>query len=161
MVKALILYTDGKREVKDIEGLDAYKEVVGGYIESLPITRGYVNPAKEARQSLLCYANEEGMLEQLPLNPYAAVLSLLGVYIHEGVSVYGNLILFSQSVKGGKKMAVDPYVVKLFDDFEACEDEDKFYMKLEALNKPKPTKKTPPDVWRKEPVTKKAKVEHK
>lgn len=139
MVNVLILYTDGKREVKNVKKLSDYQEAVNGHIELMPVVRGYVNPDKKTvqpRPKVACYANEEGMMLGLPSNPYAGVLSLIGVRISFNIFVYGNVVLFSGFDAHGNEKAVDPYLVKLFDDYEACEDEDEFYVALEELNKP-------------------------
>lgn len=148
MVKALILYTNGNRSVKDVKGLEEYQKIVGGNIESLAMStgRGYFNPEKSARSELFGYANEEGMVLQLDTNPYAGILNILGVSLAFGIYLYGNIILFSYNSETGKKSAIDPYIVNLFDAYDACEDEDEFYTTLTKLNNnDKPVKKVTKD----------------
>ena len=143
MVNALVLYTDGKREVKDVKDvndLEEYQKIVGGSIERLCIPGSYYNPQKKSHSLVTGFVNDEGMVKDLPTNPYAGILSLLGVELCCGLFIYGNVILFSATANGGKR-AIDPYVVKLFDDYEACEDDDDFFCEMEALNKTPKEKK--------------------
>ncbi len=142
MPRALILYTDGRQEVKVLNGYEAYQKVVCGNIESLPIARGYVNPEKKnaagKRSKLVCYVNDEGMIKSLALNPYAGILSILGVQLSLGLYIFGNVIVFADSDDGDDK-PVDPYIVKLFADAKGRDDEednDEFYLALKKLNDP-------------------------
>ena len=132
MVKALILYADGRREVKDVKGVDEFCKIVGGSLESLPVLRDYVKPNKKTGR-LMGFVNDSGMIEQLPSNPYAGILSILGVSIHLGIYVYGNVILFSENEDGDRR-PIDPYIIQLFEDYDDCGDEDAFYCALEELN---------------------------
>jgi hypothetical protein len=137
MVKALILYTNGKYkevELKDIDsedGLDDYQKYVEGSIQSLPITRDYINPLNitTKKQRLSCYVNEEGMLKDLPSNQWAGFLGILGVRLNFGGIIYGNVIVLSNNDKN-----IDPYIVNLAKQFKECEDEDDFYVSLQKIN---------------------------
>lgn len=144
MVKALILYSDGRREVKDVKGLKMYQTIVEGNIEALAMISGYVNPEKISnkykRSELFGYVNEEGMIRELPANPYASILSILGMQLAFPSCLYGNIILFSYNSQTGKKSAIDSYIIKLFDDFEVCEDENEFLAALTHLNNPRSKK---------------------
>lgn len=128
MVKALILYTDGKYKVKDLKDVEEYGEIVGGSIERLLTIRDYVHPQKKSAR-LTGFVNESGMIDQLPLNPFAGILALLGVDTYVGLFLYGNVILFSDNTK-----AIDPYIISLFDEYETCDDVEAFYCALEELN---------------------------
>lgn len=136
MVKALILYTNGKYEEKALKDLEAYQEVVKGSIEMLPVKRGYVNPSVTTKRKLLCYVNEEGMIAQLPSNPWGGLLQVLGVAMHPAFPIFGNVIVFSES-KDGDEGPVDSYVVSLAKEYKDCEDEDAFFVALEKLNERK------------------------
>ena len=124
MPKALILYADGRREVKDLSKTKDYQREVGGYIELLPNNKdGYVNPLLENRREFLsCYVNEEGRLAGLSANPYTSVLSLLGV---ECGLVLGNIIVMKEGDKNDK--SVEQYIVDLFKKYDKYDDEDQFY----------------------------------
>lgn len=141
MPNALILYTNGKHEVKHLNDIYEYQTIVDGYFTMLPVSRGYVNPEDTetkgvlSRPRLVCYANEEGRTRKMNINPHGGVLSLLGVFLEEmGATAFGNVIVFSDSDDGEDK-DIDPYIVSLFDQYEACEDENKFYASLLAINK--------------------------
>lgn len=160
MVKVLILRRNGKREVKHIKGYEEYQEAVGGNFELMPTLRGYVNPSQKdasPRRRLTCYANEEGMIRQLPSNPYAGVLSALGVGISFNMYVFGDVLVFNGFDNNGNEKSVDPYLIKLFEKYEACEDEDTFYCALEELNTRK--KKKPVILEEKEKETKRKREE--
>jgi hypothetical protein len=139
MVKAIVLYTNGKYEELNLQGYKDFQKCVGGNFESLPMrSRGYINPDKygsERKQKLLCFANETGMLENLDSNPWAGLLMALGTLVHSPYIVYGNVVVLAENMKSGGEKNVDPYVVNLVKKFKETEDEDSFYMELEELNK--------------------------
>jgi len=135
MVEGLVLYTNGKCEVRDLRESD-YRNVVRGFFEMLPSEDGYVDPQKRkvrSRPRLTCIVNEEGALHNMESNPYSVVLSLLGIRVHPTHVIYGNVIVFSEGKN--REKTIDPYIVKLFDDYNACENKDEFYEALAVLNK--------------------------
>lgn len=139
MTKALILYTNGKYEEKSLKDYKEYQKIVGGNIEMLPVMRGYVNPSQHypgaERPRLLCYVNDEGMIKQLPSNPWCGLLSVLGVSVYSGMPIFGNVIVFSEG-EDGDEGVVDPYIVSLVKKYKECEDDDAFFVALEKLNTP-------------------------
>jgi hypothetical protein len=136
MVKALVLYTNGEYAEVNLKGFEDYQKYVEGNIESLPIDRGYVNPNKTTtKQRLSCYANEEGMIRQLPSNPWAGFLSVLGVKLFSNIFIFGNVLVLSANDR-----SIDPYIVNLAKEFTDCEDEDDFYVSLEKINEKKSSK---------------------
>ena len=60
MTKALLVRTNGKISEVKIENLSDMQAGVGGYIEALPID--------ENKHGMSIYINEEGRLEELPIN---------------------------------------------------------------------------------------------
>jgi len=139
-MKGLILRTDGSREVrviKDAELADAveYMPDIDTRVERLPHMRGYRRPGDEGQfeRFLSCWVDEEGMMKQLPSNPYAVLLMALNVYVSPPSIVYGNVVVFSRN-QSGKECQIDPYVVQLLDEYDRCEDEDAFFCALEERN---------------------------
>lgn len=64
-MRGVIVGLTGPLEVVDIDGLRSMQDVVGGYIELVPL--------RTRRMSM--YVNEEGILQGLPLNRWASVLA--------------------------------------------------------------------------------------
>lgn len=149
MVKALVLRTNGTCEEMDLKGYEAYQKVVGGNFEMVPITKGYVDPNQKTtttkKKRLTCYANEEGLMLQLPTNPWGGFLQVLGAYISHGFLIVGDVIVMGTN-KDGDDGNVDPYIVSLAKEFIECEDEDEFYVNLETLNTPIKKKKKSEEV---------------
>lgn len=63
MPQAFVIYPTGEITIKTPEGLEEFKELVGGYIQYLPYPE---------REDVACYINEEGKLQNLPLNEQAS-----------------------------------------------------------------------------------------
>jgi hypothetical protein len=70
-----------KEDLGRSPGLEVLQQAVGGYIEGVRL-----NPACGFT---LMYANEEGLLKQLPLNPLATILA--------GHPIVGDVVLLSQA----------------------------------------------------------------
>lgn len=141
MVKALILKTTGKTEVVTLSDLEDYQKYVGGEVRLMTINRGYVDPKQpnlKIRKRLRCYVNGQGITQQLPSNPFAGLLSLLGVGLQFGMFIFGDVIVLSKNTDHGDDKSIDPYVIDLVDRYIKCvdEEEEKFYIELEELNKP-------------------------
>jgi hypothetical protein len=140
MPTALLLKTNGEYEKVSPKTVEEYQKYIGGYVERLPINRGYVNPNKksEGRFNLVCYADEEGLFKDMPINPYAGLLSVLGVTLAMGIYIYGPVLVFSEDTKNdGEEANIDPYIVELIEQYNAVEeDEDAFFVALEELNEP-------------------------
>ena len=148
-MNALILRTNGKRELKKL-GDDDIAEALGcHFVERFPHTKGYKHPddwsnsnnnngtghsKKGTEHYLSCWVDEEGLLAQRPNNGYAGVLMALNVTLSMGYAVFGDVVIFSRNKSGTKDCAVDPYVVALCEEYEKCEDEDEFFCALEELN---------------------------
>jgi len=87
----LVVPTDPALPVSkiDVDGLDDYQAVVGGYIEA-------VRPRQEGRRAIMNltgiigYANEEGLLRGLPANPRASSLF--------GQPLVGNVLILEDAV---------------------------------------------------------------
>jgi hypothetical protein len=141
-MNALILRTNGKRELKKLSDDDIADTLGCSFIERLPHTKGYKHPKdwsdgsskKNAEHYLSCWVDEEGLCAQRPTNGYAGVLMALNVTVSMGYAVFGDVVLFSRKRSGGKDMAIDPYIVDLCQKYEECEDEDEFFCALEKLN---------------------------
>lgn len=147
MVKALILYPanikekkESRYEVINLKKIEEYQNYVGGDIESLPIKGGYKNE-KNVQKKLICYVNEEGLLKDLPNNPWAMILDYLGVTIPWNMGgLYGNIIVFTEN-KEGDDGNIDPYVISLVEKFKECEDEDIFLCDLGKTQKTRQSNK--------------------
>lgn len=140
MPKALVLLTNGKYKEVSLKGYKDYQKEVDGNIELMPVSKGYVNPDKPSTQKtkrsvLTCYANEVGMMNaDMPINPWGAFLSALGITGFQECLIWGNVIVMGIN-KFGDDGDVDPYIVKLAEEYSECEDEDEFIVKLEKLNR--------------------------
>jgi hypothetical protein len=79
------------------KGNDKYKEyqkLVGGHIETIPHPQGWDAP-------FTAYANEEGMLQDLPSNFLAwGVLRHLGFVVPSIGFYFGNVVLIGHNGKG-------------------------------------------------------------
>jgi hypothetical protein len=141
-MNALILRTDGTREERKVKD-DELPAILGcNYVERLPHLRGYRHPGDKQGTPLhylSCWVDEEGMLRQRKSNGYAGVLMALNVQLSMGYALFGDVVIFSRS-QAGKERAVDPYLVKLCQEYEDCEDEDEFFVALEELNSNKAPK---------------------
>ena len=67
----VIVHSDATYTIKLVEGdiLPALQNAVGGYIERMPIPAAFVR-----RFSADCFANEEGLIKNLPYNRIATAL---------------------------------------------------------------------------------------
>jgi hypothetical protein len=141
MVKALVLYTDGRRQEEELSGLQDFQDRVGGDVESLASRTGrpYVD-AQGGEHRLICYVNEEGMMRQLDPNPFAAVLALLGLQLSLNLFVYDNAVLMCEDPGTGDEADIAPEVVRLFTEVEALgpdDDEDEFFTLVERRQRRK------------------------
>ena len=59
----LVIHTDGRRELKPIEGLKSLQDAVGGHIEGVRL-----------KDEAFMYVNEEGKMRDLPFNDLATQL---------------------------------------------------------------------------------------
>lgn len=62
-MKCLIIETDGKRRIESLDTLESLQAVVGGYIEGFDLA-----------ENANCYINEEGKIDNLPINELATRL---------------------------------------------------------------------------------------
>ena len=141
MPKAVLLKIDGTYEKVEPKTLEEYQKYVGGYVELLQIRRGYVNPHKkeEGRFNLVCYVNEDGLAKQMGTNPWAGLLSVLGVTLWAGLYIHGPILVFSEDKSHEEEESdIDPYILELVEQHIAVEDEDAFFVALEELNEPPP-----------------------
>jgi hypothetical protein len=135
MVRALILYTSGKFDVTNLKGFREYQKYVEGNVELLQIKRAYLSN-NDKKKRLMCYVNDEGLARNLPLNPWACILDLLGVYIPWGYGgIYGNVIAFTENIEEEEEGNIDQYVIDTTTKFSECVDEDTFLCELETLQK--------------------------
>lgn len=121
MVKAVILKTNGKFEEKDMKSLEDYQEAVGGgYVERLPRCKAhYFLPATgEQGMPVEAYANEEGMMRQLPSNPWSGFLMAIGFHITWNMVLFGDIVLFGK----GEKRHIDPALVELIKECKRQDD---------------------------------------
>ena len=131
MVAVVVLKTDGTWEKKDLEE-EVFGKEVGGYLESVPVRYGYTPDGGKTRRDLLCYANEEGLLKQLPHNPWSALLYALGVDFNLLMGLCGNLLLLSEDEK-----SVDPYICEVVEQYKKADDDgtsDDFFVELAELH---------------------------
>ena len=77
MAQGIIIRTNGTVEGQDFNGLSDYQSVVGGLITSIFAVNGDIEG----------YANDEGLLLGLPLNPVASIL--FGQYLVGNVVIIG------------------------------------------------------------------------
>ena len=103
--KAIVITTDDKIEVRDLEVkdgslLEPLQQIVGGYIEIVHPMRLCDGPVP-----LAMIVNEEGIIEGLPINAIASVL--YGADIH-GSFIHGNVAILEQGERDG-----DPDIVGL------------------------------------------------
>ncbi len=129
-MNALILNTDGTIEEVFLKTLQDYQRRVGGCVELLPVVRKYIS-SDRTKKAAHCYVNEEGLCDNLPLNPFAALLSLLGMYVNWGVGgIYGNVIILSEE-DDGDDGNVDPFLVTVAKRYKDCEDLEDFIMEFD------------------------------
>jgi hypothetical protein len=143
-MNALILRTNGTRELKKLSDDDIAEPLGCRFIERMPHTKGYRHPKGWSKGTgsdkegtlryLSCWVDEEGFCAQKPNNGYAGVLMALNVTMSMGYAVFGDVVIFSRSRTGSKDAPIDPYVVDLCQQYEECEDEDAFFCALEKLN---------------------------
>jgi len=123
--KAVLLNTNGTHELVDLKGLNDYQKYIGGNIESLPCKSSYLNTNLNKRFKLRCYVNEEGMISNMPNNPWDVLLGALGMHINWSFGgLYGPVLVLKQS--GSGEGSVDDYVLNVIKEFEKCENKDSF-----------------------------------
>lgn len=111
--QAIVITTDNKVEIRDLELkddslLEALQEVVGGYIETVPIM---------VRGGLLMVVNEEGAIHDLPINIIASIL--YGAAIH-GTFIHGDVAIVDHGYRNGEPdlEGLSPYLAtELLDTF--------------------------------------------
>lgn len=107
--KAIVITTDDKIEVRDLEVkdgslLEPLQQIVSGYIEIVHPMRLCDGPVP-----LAMIVNEEGIIEGLPINAIASVL--YGADIH-GSFIHGNVAILEQGERDGDPdiVGLSPYV---------------------------------------------------
>lgn len=93
--KAIVITADNKVEIRDLELkddslLEALQEVVGGYIETVPIM---------LRNGLQMIVNEEGVILDLPVNLIASIL--YGAAIHD-TFIQGDVAIVDRGYRNGE-----------------------------------------------------------
>jgi hypothetical protein len=129
MVRALILYTNGTIEVKNMVDYGDYEKAVGGTLTILPMKGGYKKPGTTltTTSKLMCYANDDWLgTPDIAPNHYTTLLSLLGVEFDDSVIMLGNIVVHNQNADGEER-DVDAFVIHLFEEYNECTDEDSFY----------------------------------
>jgi hypothetical protein len=103
-MKALIVKVDGTAKVEDIEinNHEAINAVVGGWIEMVNVGKGFM------------YVNEEGKLNNLPLNPRMTKWCLQGGHIHPDDFIVGNCVIVGDIDEEGYHGEVNEELVKEF-----------------------------------------------
>jgi hypothetical protein len=145
MWQALLLKTSGEYEVVKIPraceaSVEALQKCVGGHYELLPgkwedDQTSVVWLDDEGKRWPLCgYANEAGLLEHQKLNPWSALLDLLGFAVSWSFGgLCGDLVLMGEDCDEGDQCSVPDCVVKLFEDAKQCDDEDDYLTRLEEI----------------------------
>jgi hypothetical protein len=134
-LKAISLKTNGKYEIVQVKDYENYEEYVEGPTQRVPFKKqGYINPQTKMQCKLSCYANEMGMITNLPSNPWAGLLSLFGASLFQGIFLFGNLLLLSKNQRGGD-CDIDDYIIHIVKKFSDCHDEDTFYIQLKKTLK--------------------------
>lgn len=87
-VKGLLITTEGQVAVAAFNGLEDYQRAVGGYIETVELDGGH---------DLI--ANEEGLIQRLPLNRLASTIAQR--------PIVGNAILIGFQASTGEFVDVD------------------------------------------------------
>lgn len=100
MPRALVIPAEGEIEVRDVDGLAAIQELVGGFIEGVQFERipgvGFIN--------------EEGKLHGLPPNFLATLLC--GAKIFPSDYIAGTLVVFGGYDAEGNETAVTDETVE-------------------------------------------------
>lgn len=94
--KAIVITTDNEISIRDLEVkndsmLEALQQIVGGYIET-------VRPIR-LRGDLLMIVNEEGLLQNLPVNEVGSYL--YGIDLH-GNPIVGNIAIVDRGYRNGE-----------------------------------------------------------
>lgn len=95
MAMAMIIPADSNEEIyyKNLDGLEAYQEVVGGWIETVPF-----------KENVAPYFNEEGKVMGLPENVRAT--ALLRNSIMPGDYIAGNCIIVGFDPETGEDIDI-------------------------------------------------------
>ncbi len=135
MVNALVLYTTGLYEEVKVESddIERLQEYVNGGVGMIP-TALFTNHETNETSKLLCFANEEGPLKNLPINPWAGFLSSFGVSLTFNLFLHGNIVLFAED-GNGEEVSIKPFFIELVKEYNECEDRDLFFAKLDELFK--------------------------
>lgn len=100
MVGAVVLLPDGTHKaLKHVPSLKELQTFVGGFIELVPAPHA----------QCIAYANEEGMLLQLPINTWREKLIELGFYIP--FTLHGAVVVLGEN-KDGEDCALDEEIAK-------------------------------------------------
>lgn len=94
--KVIVITTDNEISIRDLEVkndsmLEALQQIVGGYIET-------VRPIR-LRGDLLMIVNEEGLLQNLPVNEVGSYL--YGIDLH-GNPIVGNIAIVAHGYRNGE-----------------------------------------------------------
>lgn len=88
-MKGIVIPVEGPVREANVDGYEAMKEVVGGWVEGVTL--------RQARM----YVNEEGLLRGLPVNPRASALYL---FTHGIIStpIVGDVLILGPIVDDGE-----------------------------------------------------------
>jgi hypothetical protein len=109
MIKGMVIYIDGTIETKEFNGLKDYQDIVGGYIESIPLT-----------DDTDAYVNEDGKILCQP-NLFATFLAQVNSRLNHGDYVAGNMIVVGKPDAEGKDTDVPDWVLEFASKINAPE----------------------------------------
>ena len=93
MAQGLKIQTDGKTEIVSINGLADMQGVVGGLIERASSFDGTHFECNFNEVDI--WANEEGLMYQLPINMKASVLRDMGLQIPSFYAIVGDVLIMA------------------------------------------------------------------
>lgn len=110
-VKALVIKSDGEVLVEMVpkDSLARMQEVVGGFIQALPVPPAPLGNEPEFAGSM--YFNEEGKYENLPKNDIATALMIRNLY--PGDCIVGNAMVFGPLDDGADTDVPDAIVERV------------------------------------------------
>lgn len=109
MSKGMVIYVDGTIETKEFNGLKDYQDIVGGYIESIPLT-----------DDTDAFVNEDGKVLCQP-NIFATFLAQVNSRLNHGDYVAGNMIVVGKPDAEGKDTDVPDWVLEFASKINAPE----------------------------------------
>lgn len=109
MSKGMVIYVDGTIETKEFNGLKDYQDIVGGYIESIPLT-----------DDTDAFVNEDGKVLCQP-NIFATFLAQVNSRLNHGDYVAGNMIVVGKPDSEGKDTDVPDWVLEFASKINAPE----------------------------------------